>query len=32
MDARTGEIHPTTVEDIAVGARVADALGNLGCP
>ena len=24
-DARTGEIHPTTVEDIGIGARVADA-------
>ena len=26
MDARTGEVHPTLVEDIAIGARVADAM------
>jgi trimethylamine--corrinoid protein Co-methyltransferase len=29
MDARTGEIRPTTVADIGIGARVADALPNL---
>ena len=28
-DALTGEIHPTRVEDIAIGARVADALPNI---
>ena len=28
-DARTGEIHPTRVEDIALGAKVADALPNI---
>jgi trimethylamine--corrinoid protein Co-methyltransferase len=28
-DALTGEIHPTRVADIAVGARVADALENI---
>ncbi len=29
MDALTGEIHPTRVADIAIGARVADALDNI---
>ncbi len=28
-DALTGEIHPTRVADIAIGARVADALDNI---
>ncbi len=28
-DARTGEIHPTRVEDIGIGARVADACDNI---
>jgi trimethylamine--corrinoid protein Co-methyltransferase len=28
-DALTGEIHPTRVEDIAIGAQVADALENI---
>ena len=28
-DARTGEIHPTRVEDIAIGAKVADACENI---
>ena len=28
-DAQTGEIHPTRVADIAIGAKVADALENL---
>ena len=28
-DALTGEIHPTRVEDIAIGAKVADALPNI---
>jgi len=28
-DARTGEIHPTRVEDIAIGALVADACPNI---
>jgi trimethylamine:corrinoid methyltransferase-like protein len=28
-DALTGEIHPTRVADIAIGARVADALENI---
>lgn len=28
-DARTGEIHPTRVEDIGIGARVADACENI---
>lgn len=28
-DALTGEIHPTRVEDIAMGAKVADALPNI---
>jgi trimethylamine--corrinoid protein Co-methyltransferase len=28
-DALTGEIHPTRVKDIAIGARVADALDNI---
>ncbi|WP_022664315.1 trimethylamine methyltransferase family protein [Desulfospira joergensenii] len=28
-DARTGEIHPTTVEDIGIGARVADACEHI---
>lgn len=28
-DARTGEIHPTTVQDIANGAKVADACENI---
>lgn len=28
-DARTGEIHPTTVKDIGIGARVADACENI---
>jgi trimethylamine--corrinoid protein Co-methyltransferase len=29
MDARTGEVHPTTVKDIQRAARVADALANI---
>jgi trimethylamine--corrinoid protein Co-methyltransferase len=29
MDALTGEIHPTTVADIAIGAKVADACENI---
>ncbi len=29
MDARTGEVHPTTIRDIARAARVADALPNI---
>jgi trimethylamine--corrinoid protein Co-methyltransferase len=28
-DALTGEIHPTRVADIAIGAKVADALENI---
>ena len=28
-DARTGEIHPTRVEDIGIGAKVADACENI---
>jgi trimethylamine--corrinoid protein Co-methyltransferase len=28
-DARTGEIHPTTVADIRIGAKVADACENI---
>jgi len=28
-DARTGEIHPTTVADISIGAKVADACENI---
>ena len=28
MDALTGEVHPTTVGDIGLGARVADSLPN----
>ncbi len=28
-DARTGEIHETRIEDIAIGARVADACANI---
>ena len=29
MDALSGEIHPTRVADIAIGAKVADALPNI---
>ncbi|MCP4694332.1 MAG: hypothetical protein GY859_40245 [Desulfobacterales bacterium] len=29
MDALTGEIHPTRVKDIAMGARIADAMKNI---
>lgn len=29
IDARTGEAHPTTIEDIARGAKVADALQHI---
>jgi trimethylamine--corrinoid protein Co-methyltransferase len=29
MDALTGEIHPTHVKDIAIGAKVADAMKNI---